>query len=77
MVKKGENILHAGADPGIFVRGGGGSNLPKNFDKPKKKKKKKKKTTKREKGIGASVSIALVWWKSILPLKQFYRQYFL
>ena len=30
----------------------GGSNLPKNFDKPKKKKKKKKKTTKREKGIG-------------------------
>ena len=32
----------AGADPGIFVRGGGvGSSYPKLFDKQKKKKKKK------------------------------------
>ena len=28
----------SGADPGIFVGGGGGSNLPKKFYKPKKKK---------------------------------------
>ena len=38
-----EDVEHLpGADPGIFVRGGG-SNLPKNVDKQKKKKKKKKK----------------------------------
>ena len=30
---------YPGADPGIFVRGGGGSNFPKIFDKQKKKEK--------------------------------------
>ena len=47
----------AGADPGIFVRGGGGSNHLKNFEKQKKKK--KKKTDKKGRGRAAPVSILL------------------
>ena len=49
----------AGADPGIFV--GGGSNLPKNFDKPKKKQKRR--------GRGYNMYSAIVMSKSIFAME--------
>ena len=59
----------AGTDPGIFFRGGG-SNLPKNFNKQKKKKKKKTHRQKEKGRLGVfSIYSALVWSKSIFAIE--------
>ena len=62
----------AGADPGIFVRGG--VQPSEKIWKAKKKKKKKKKRQKGEREGGFSIYPTLVCLKSILPLKQLYKQ---
>ena len=51
--------LSPGADPGIFVRGGGGSNLPKIL---------KKKNEKKEREGAFSYYSALEWSKSIFAM---------
>ena len=53
----------AGADPGIFVRGGGGPNHLKNFEKQKKNRQKG------ERVGGFSIYSVLVWLKSIFAIE--------